>query len=352
MEVHTQKHNKLLNIVNKLPLFCQPFLLDSSITIISRLSYAYDLLSFYEYLYHNHTLFKNKEFKEITLNDMLDIDVLTINNYLLDYIPLENKIEDNYYSSTASRKKACLSQFYNYLNKNFSSFNHNPIKSCIKIYQSQNQTIEILTIPEQLKLLEHIKTGKGLTETQLRYHDKNKYRDYALFHLLLDTGLKISEIWDSNIIDLDLNNCCINIERKNKEWVQIYFSDSTRNSLDDYLEFRENNFGELDPLSPLFITMKENRLSIRQIEELLKKYIKISVPEKLEQISIRNLRSSFAVTSYQLNPDLQYIKNNMGLKKSQSINKYALAANTEIPQNRNMLQQERHRIEKLNKISN
>lgn len=347
MDTNTNNYNRLLKIIEKFPTFCNSFFLNSSLSVNSRIFYAHDLLQFFEYLRKYNSHFDKKTIKDIDIYDFEYVTTEQIDDFLLSFTSIDknivNKNNVNTTTTTAARKRTCLLSFFSYICSN-TSLSTNPVDDSIKITVTSNNEVKTLTIEEQNKLLNCIKTGNGLSEKQLFYHQKNKYRDYALFILILDTGLRISEIYNSNIFDVNLNESYINVHRNN-QWEKIYFSDSVCAALDEYFDFRETETGLVVPFSPLFITKKEKRLSIRQIEETLKKYLKVCLPHKYTEISIKDLRSSFAVNTLRINPDSLYVKKNLGLQTSESITKYAATIATEFHKNRNLLQNERNKAE-------
>jgi len=87
---------------------------------------------------------------------------------------------------------------------------------------------------------------------------------------------------------------------------------------------------------PLFVTLKQERLSIRAIQAMLEKYMNACLPEKADMISVHKLRSSFAMTYYRAsNGDILSLQQRLGHKSISTTNVYAKASQLEMQRNRN-----------------
>ena len=71
-------------LVEQLPEFTHNFFYQgtSNLSILSKISYARDLIYFFEYAINNYAYFPEKELKEITLDDIKQIKPADINQFL------------------------------------------------------------------------------------------------------------------------------------------------------------------------------------------------------------------------------------------------------------------------------
>ncbi len=113
--------------------------------------------------------------------------------------------------------------------------------------QNRQEQVQPFT-PEQLTAM-----GEAAKRT------KNPDRDYALFCVLLDTGIREMEMCDLTIGDFDSMSRQITIRRgKGGKLRQVPISGETRRAVNTYLKLRLRA-GEKDAAEPLFVTEKGAR---------------------------------------------------------------------------------------------
>ena len=157
--------------------------------------------------------------------------------------------------------------------------------------------------------------------------------------LLLDTGLRVSEMLSTDIADYDLESCSILVRRKGGDIQTVYYSDECALYLDTYFTSQKERFLLSDHEIPAFTTIKGERLGVRAVENLVKKYVTACMPKKAKLISPSKLRSSFAMSFYAANQNnVTLLQKKMDHKSLLMTNVYAKASNTEMEQSRNSLQ--------------
>ena len=118
-------------------------------------------------------------------------------------------------------------------------------------------------------------------------------RDRTLVALIYDCALRVSEVVDLNLSDLDFENDCVLIKsRKEKGKTQnIPFSKKTKRYLEDYVRYlrvnEENGIND----KPLFIG-KENRISVSAVERIVKKYGEIILGKHLNPNTLRRQKAT------------------------------------------------------------
>ena len=91
---------------------------------------------------------------------------------------------------------------------------------------------------------------------------------------------------------------------------------------------------------PAFTTNSGDRLSVRAVETLVKKYVKASLPSMAGKISPHKLRSSFAMTFYEANNyDILLLQKRLNHKSVNTTNIYAKATDKAVSESRNLLQE-------------
>ena len=330
---------KIFVFCNRLPEFCSPFLLETGTEMANttRLAYAHELDWFFEYLVNYKPDFCDMDPKDITLEDFKKVNSQDISRYLT-IIRDQGRAE-----RTVARKRAALSRFFSYLTAN-RMVPFNPVNAAVKVKIHQSDEVLHLDMREQIRFLDAVESGDGLTKRQQKHHDRYRLRDLALITMLLDTGMRVSEIHAIDIADLDLDKCSVVIIRKGGNMQTIYFSDECRDCLRDYLDQRKVSHTELNKRSPLFVTTGEKRLSIRAIEVLVKKYAISSIPGKGVKISPHKMRSSFAMEFYAEEKDILALQRKMGHKNITATNIYAKATDKKMRETRSVIEERRKRL--------
>ena len=311
----------LINLVDQLPEFCQDYFIGrkNERALSTRIGYARDLNHFIDWMIQNHSYFCTLEKRRITPQDFGQITATDMDKFLEIY-------SDSHDVKATARTKSSISSFYKYLIDTLRAITYNPVAGSQKIKIPTKDYVNFLTSAEQEKLLNTIRYGTGLTDRQLAWHKHYEKRDLAMIFLFLDTGMRVSEINGIDNGDVDLNECSVVVTRKGGKQSKIYFSDESAEYIAEYLEEKQI----VTPLScgprdPLFVTLQGRRLAIRQIQEIVPKYIDAALPEKSGTISPHKLRSSFAMEFYRVERDILALQQRMGHTSLTTTNIYAKA---------------------------
>ena len=338
MKDNSNIYKNIIAMSDLRPECCQSFLLETGteMATTTRLAYARELNWFFDFLIDNSRYFCDKVKRDLTINDIKQISSQDISRYLTKFNDLGRK------ERTVARKRAALSRFFSYLTDNrFIEFN--PVSASVKVKIHQSDEVTYLDINEQVKFIDAISSGSDLAENQQKYHDKYRLRDTALIILLLDTGMRVSELHGINNHDFDFSNCSVIITRKGGNIQTIYFSDDTRDLLEEYLAYKKTKFPDMTDEAPFFVTLKGERLSIRAIEVLVKKYAVASLPGKGQKISPHKMRSSFAMEFYGETKDILALQRKLGHKNITATNIYAKATDKKMQETRNLLSNKRNK---------
>lgn len=173
-----------------------------------------------------------------------------------------------------------------------------------------DKNIVRLDVDEVALLLDQVESGEELTEKQKKYHEKTKTRDLALLTLMLGTGIRVSECVGLDLTDVDFKNNGIRIHRKGGKEVVVYFGDEVREALLSYLEERKLIVAEPGSTNALFLSLQNKRISVRSVENLVKKYTKPVTP--LKNITPHKLRSTYGTTLYRETDDIYLVADVLG----------------------------------------
>jgi site-specific recombinase XerD len=185
-----------------------------------------------------------------------------------------------------------------------------PFYDVLKIRQGYRKRPSALT-PQQINLL-----FKAIDT-----HTILGVRDYAVYALMYQLGLRVGEVHTLNLANLDIKNKKISVIGKGKKPRTLHMNDELIEILCQYLALRDQFYNSW--LTPsLFVSKKGNRLAIRTMEDNLKKillYVPFEVPFN---ISCHTLRHSMASHLNDNNVDILVIQNILGHSSTRSTEPY------------------------------
>lgn len=316
-----ENQKKLRTVMTELPTFTRSFFrgIEPRTSSRTRLGYGYDLRIFFEFLQDYNPELAKMNMRDISLDVLDQIKALDIEEYL-EYLKLYEKDGKTFTNTERgiARKLASLKTFYNYyFKKEMIVTNPASLVSAPKLHE---KSIIRLDIDEVAKLLDHVESGEQLTSKQLAYHEKTKIRDLALLTLLLGTGIRVSECVGLNIDDIDLNNNGMRIIRKGGNEVVVYFGDEVLEALLPYLDERNQIEALEGHTRALFLSMQRKRMSVRSVENLVKKYAQTVTTMK--NITPHKLRSTYGTNLYNETGDIYLVADVLGHKDVNTTKKH------------------------------
>ena len=183
-------------------------------------------------------------------------------------------------------------------------------RSSMQVPKIREKEIIRLNQDEIKTLLKEAESGSGLSQKQKQFHEKTKVRDCAILALMLGTGIRVSECVGLNLDDLDLEENGIHIHRKGGKESTVYFSDEVAQYLKRYFEERTAQDLDLQQEPALFLSLRKQRIAVRSVEYLVKKYAAIATPKK--KITPHKLRSSYGSALYAKTNDIYLVADVLG----------------------------------------
>ncbi len=317
---------RLRIIREDLPYFCDEFFvgIENYTTKLSRLSYAYDLRIFFDFLFKEVREFKNYTYETFTLNELNRVTTTHIERFLeyLSYYKYNGKYYKNNERAKA-RKLSTIRTFIKYFfNKDKLTAN---VASKIRVPKLREKEITRLEVNEVADLLDAVEDGKYLSDKQKYFHSHTRLRDTAIMTLLLGTGIRVSECVGLNIADLDFRVNGFKITRKGGASTILYFSKEVADALKDYLVERLPIETDSDAL---FLSLQHKRMGVRSMQLLVKKYSKSVTP--LKKITPHKLRSTYGTNLYQETHDIYVVAEVLGHKDINTTKKHYAAISDDI----------------------
>lgn len=303
---------RIRGILKELPPFCTDFFrgIEPRTSARTRLAYAYDLKTFFDFQKQANPELKTKELRDFPLSILDEIKLMDLEEYM-EYLKCYSteKREDLMNTERGiMRKVSTVKSFYNYFYRT-ERIQNNPA-SLLQLPKIHEKEIIRLDVDEVARFLDEVEDGECLTEKQKAYHAKTKLRDLAMMTLLLGTGLRVSECVGLNINDVDFRNGGLRIHRKGGKEVIVYFGAEVEYALQDYLSEREHIVPEEGSEEALFLSMQRKRINVRSVEKMVKKYAQLVTP--LKKITPHKLRSTYGTNLYRETGDIYLVADVLG----------------------------------------
>ncbi len=315
-----QNRLKMAKYTERLPDYCFDYFIgiENNTSSLTRYNYSMDLYIFYNFLAQ---FVLHKKETEITLDDLNSLKSRIIEQYLsyLSYYELDGKEYKNDERGKA-RKLASLRSFFKYL------FNHDLISSNVvsKIETPKLHNKEIIRLEreEVSRLMNVVENPIEFSERQRNYNKNTFERDNAIITLFLGTGIRISELVGLNIDSFDFSQNAFLVTRKGGNQSTLYFSNEVAMALKTWLEKRATLELDKDEKA-MFISLQNKRISIRAVENLVKKFAQLASP--LKKISPHKLRSTFGTNLYKETKDIYIVADFLGHKDVNTTKKHYAA---------------------------
>ena len=303
---------KLREKLKELPVFASQFFrgIEPTTSARTRMAYAYDLGIFFNYLKSETNVGEDKEIRDWPVSVLDKVTPVMIQDYL-DYLKVysnPDSLERSNSERGLMRKLSSVRSFYKFFYQ-IEAIKNNPA-AIVKMPKIHDKNIIRLDPDEVSELLDEVESGKDLTKQQQNFHDKTKVRDLAILTLLLGTGIRVSECVGLDIGDIDFKNHGIKIVRKGGNQVVVYFSDEVEQALKDYLAERNTIVPLPGHENALFLSLQNRRISVRSVENLVKKYS--SLITNLKTITPHKLRSTYGTSLYRETGDIYLVADVLG----------------------------------------
>ena len=243
----------------------------------------------------------------------------TIKNYFRDLIEYFNYLDQNNLSAFKSIKPEHIRKMLSFLiDRGFSKLSISRKISAIKSYitflekfnYSSDNFSELITIPKKTRSLPKVMTEKEINQLikHVEINTKKNLRDDALIELLYSTGLRVSEIANLKIGDINFEKSEIKILGKGNKQRVVIFNNKSKEKIIKYLK----NDKRLISLKTeaLFQNKFKQSLSPRSIQRLLKKYLNFSGINS--KYSTHTLRHTFATHLLEGGADIKVIQQLLG----------------------------------------
>ncbi len=203
--------------------------------------------------------------------------------------------------ATVARRLSAVRQFFAYLLER-QQLKYNPADSVNAPKRPQ-------TLPKALP----VDAVNQLLDNPEAYFDLNQARDlrnHALLELLYSSGIRVAELAQLNVEDIDQVNAQACVLGKGNKQRQIFIGSKALTALKRWLAVRDSMTNGNKPTPALFLNHRGGRLSIRGIQYQLK-----TIGERFDanwNLHPHQLRHSFASHLLQSGADLRSVQELLG----------------------------------------
>ncbi|MCD6521527.1 tyrosine recombinase XerC [Candidatus Calescamantes bacterium] len=227
--------------------------------------------------------------------NLKEVDIFLAREYLAY---LKNK---GLSSSSLMRKVASLKSFFKFL--------------ALRKYITGNP-LRVLASPKREKILPRF---LGVEEMELiltlPFEGKMGKRDRAILELLYSTGIRVSELVNLNLEDIDWQQEFIKVRGKGSKERVVPVGEKALIAIEEYLPLRQKLLKHhrrdiyVEP-SALFLNAWGGRLTSRSVERIVEKYIRRASLKK--KVTPHQFRHSFATHLLERGADLRAVQELLG----------------------------------------
>jgi site-specific recombinase XerD len=161
----------------------------------------------------------------------------------------------------------------------------------------------------------------------LLYEASDHIRDYAIIQTFLQTGIRLSELVNLRVEDVDFEHRILTVRQgKGKKDRQIPLVDEAVKALRNYLRYRNTEL-ILDD-ETFFLAKNGTSLNVSSVKYIVAKYVKKAGIRK--KVSVHTLRHTFGAHKADKHMSLATLQTLMGHKKKETTLKYIHLAKTNL----------------------
>ena len=306
-----KRKQKLKMLEKKLPVYVKPYLDEKELVsqINTVISSAYDLITFFSFLQEENPMAKGLEIKDIPSDLLEELTFEDINEYQR-YLSYNDGVYTHMNEDKGiARRMAALRGYFEFATTHH-YLKNNPTIGAAKRKKMPKKDIVRLNNEEISEFMRVIDESALSSEHQRAYCSRTRLRDRAILTLLLNTGIRVSECVGLNIDDINFKENSFRVTRKGGNIAKLYFNDATHEALTDYMENERFAFCASDDEKALFLSTQKRRMAVRSIQNMVKKYAKIAVPDK--NISPHKMRSTYGTALYRNTGDIRLVADVLG----------------------------------------
>ena len=258
-------------------------------------------------------------------NYQIDLDKYEnyLNAHKLNYLKVKykdisdyiiNLKKENYKSTSINRMISTLKSFYSYLEKN-KKINNNPFDMVSSMKTEKR-------LPNYFKYDEFNTMLDVIPDTPLGI------RNRLILEMLLATGMRVSELSNLKLNDININDREIRVLGKGQKVRLVFFGEYSSKSLDNYLNNSRNILLDGKDSEYLLINNKGDKLTDRGIRLIVDNIVKASCIKS--KVSPHTFRHTFASLMLNEGCDIKSVQELLGQVSLSTTGIYTHLTNVEV----------------------
>ena len=314
------------------PVFLNDFL-DYSATILNKSpntmkEYNYDINHFLRFIKYKFKMAPMDD--EVGLSNIVisDMDISTIAKIQLEDIhAFLGYMKETFHSkpATLARKVSSIRVGFHYMCNKTKKISNKPAID-LETPKLGKRLPKYLTLDQSRELL---KAASMPPEGTHGNHD-NSTRNFAIITLFLNCGMRLSELVNINIKDIDFSENKLNVIGKGNKERTIYLNKACINAINAYLADRPREGVKFDSRDALFLSEQRRRISNRTVQYVVKEEMRIAGIDA-NKYSVHKLRHTAATLMYKYgNVDIRALQELLGHESISTTEIYTHVDNEQI----------------------
>lgn len=226
------------------------------------------------------------------LHDIVKADADVVRTWVLTLM------EEGISSRSVNRKISCLKSFYNYQQK---------------MGVVEENVMRQVVSPKMSKRLPHFVEEHDMDRlftSDMFEASFEGIRDRAIMELFYATGMRLSELLNIKLVDIDFYDRTVKVlGKRNKERI-IPVNHIAVEAIEKYLSAYREQFGEMNKNNCIFVTSKNKKMYPKAIYNIVRKYLDCITT--IDKRSPHVLRHTFATHLLNHGADINAIKEILG----------------------------------------
>ena len=314
------------------PVFLNDFL-DYSATILNKSpntmkEYNYDINHFLRFIKYKFKMAPMDD--EVGLSNIVisDMDISTIAKIQLEDIhAFLGYMKETFHSkpATLARKVSSIRVFFHYMCNKTKKISNNPAID-LETPKLGKRLPKYLTLDQSRELL---KAAAMPPEGTHGNHD-NSTRNFAIITLFLNCGMRLSELVNINIKDIDFSENKLNVIGKGDKERTIYLNKACINAINSYLSVRPKTGIKKGSEDAMFLSERLERISNRTVQHIVKQEL-LKAGLDTKKYSVHKLSHTAATLMYKYgNVDIRALQELLGHESISTTEIYTHVDNEQI----------------------
>ena len=337
--MRAEKYAKLVDKqLQSLPKYVYYYAQQPNLAISTVYQYLSEYARFFTWLRETPEDFENpsgatissaKSNKEMSLSVLEHLKVTQVQQYLQERRMSENRQSTGDSKVTLNRTINALRSLFHYLTvvadlNDGEPYFYRNVMLKIPLYKGVKESIayrnakygpQLYMNDKKFEWIDFINNDyvNTLSAHAVPYFNKNKERDLAIIALLLATGVRVSELVNLNLKDLNLREKQIIVVRKGDKKDAALIADWAIPYINEYLNIRESRYNPQKQQKALFLTLQRGigqRITSKTIEVFVNKY-SIAFPDG-SRTTPHKLRHSLGTEIYDKSKDVVAVATQLG----------------------------------------